>query len=136
MRNKCFFLAERDKEIMKRYAQIVGSTECKTRTEALSLVVHSPSTRFWVSPEQAAKVIEKLINGGDTQKMTACKQRMYAELYRRFLEKIKLDEYKDMSISRLCEILVEEEAPEFYLLPETAMDIFIEQRNKKRGFQR
>lgn len=132
MRNKCFILAERDQEIMKRYAQIVGSERCKTQTEALTRVVQSPCKRFWVTPECAAKVLAKLHKGGDVSKMTPCKQRMYTELYRRFLEKQKLEEYKNMSLSRICEILVEEEAPEFYLLPDTAMDIFIVEKDKRR----
>lgn len=136
MRNKCFFLKERDNEIMKRYAQVVGSTDCKTQTEALSLVVNSPSKRFWVAPERAAKVIYHLQKGGNTHGMAPCKQRMYAELYRRFLEKIQLEEYRDMSVSRLCEILVEEEAPEFYLQTETAMNIFIAERDRRRKERR
>lgn len=132
MRNKCYFLAERNREIMKRYAQIVATTDCKTQNEALSRVVRSPCRRFWVAPERVAKAFYRLRNGGDMSDMTACKRRMYSELYRRYLEKIKHEEYRDMSISRICEILVEEEAPEFYLEPETAMDIFIAERNKKR----
>lgn len=132
MRHKCFFLAERDKEIMKCYARIVGTTDCKTQFEALTRVVNSPCKRFWVAPERAAKVIYHLQKGGDISDMAVCKQRMYTELYRRFLEKIKLDEYKDMGVSRICEILVEEEAPEFYLQTETAMNIFIAERNKRR----
>lgn len=132
MRNKCFILAKRDREIMARYAQIVESESCKTQTEALTRVVNSPSSRFWVTPECVAKVLAKLHKGGDLSKMTACKRRMYTELYRRFLDKRELAEFKDMSLSRICEIIVEEQAPEFYLLPDTAMDIFIAERDKRR----
>ena len=45
---------------------------------------------------------------------------------------MKSEEYKGVSLSRICEIIVEEEAPEFYLLPDTAMDIFIAEKNKRR----
>lgn len=132
MRSKCIFLPERNQEIMKRYAQIAGSGNCKTQTEALSLVVASPCSRFWVAPERVAKVISKLHKGGTTEGMATCKRRMYEELYRRYLEKIQQEEFKNMSISLISEILVEEQAPEFYMETETAMDIFISERNKRR----
>lgn len=132
VRRRCDFIEERDKEIMRRYAEIVRDRNCRTQKEALTYVVKSASTRFWVSPECLEKVIRYIKNGGDISNMSQTKQAMYNELYHRYIKYRKESKYAKMRLRHLCEILVEEIAPEFYLLPETAMDIFNNMKKRRR----
>ena len=76
--------------------------------------------------KQASKVLQT-VNRKNLSRQTESMWYFYAGY-----SYIQQEEYKKMSISLICEILVEEEAPEFYMETETAMDIFISERNKRR----
>lgn len=131
-RRTCDFIFQRDAEIMRRYSQIVRERNCRSQRDVMLHVVKSSASRFYVSSESLERVIRHLRQGGNLDNMSESKRAMYEELYNRYKEHRKMPEYSKMRIRHLCEILVDEPAPEFYIQAETAMDIFNVVKRRKR----
>lgn len=110
---------ERLDDLMRAYDEYISSCGYIRMPEVYGTIVTMPSRRFWVSSIRAALVVSAIIRGEDVlSKMWGTKREMYLEIYNRVMA-LKAGSPKS-SISHLCEIVVEQPAPKFYLTPGSA----------------
>ena len=78
------YRSERDRDLLNAYRrQIAQSSGPIQLREVMYRVVNSPSSRFWVSPERAMRVISSMDQGNRLNGMIRNKRIMFREIYRR-----------------------------------------------------
>ncbi|MDD3037153.1 hypothetical protein [Bacteroides sp.] len=91
-------------------------------------IVQTKSKRFWVSEEQASKVISYMMKGNNIDYMGKNKRKMFEEILSRVT---KLHQNNpDIRIFKLVEIVVAQEAPCFYMTPGSAKVIISQIKSK------
>ena len=111
----------RNKEMYCTFKRIVDSCSGKIRTERIfSQVVKSPSRRFWISAESANVAVCKMMRGECPAK-TDTIRRQYEEIYRRFL--VERKKYPNDCVLEIVKRIVVQQAPELYMVPNTAKQI-------------
>lgn len=105
---------------MLRIYQLVAP-ECWNQRQAYERVVKHAAPRFYILPHTLYVALYEVLNGKrKCFKYTKPAQlRMYEELLARVVEKSQDPYYDGWSLHRLCEVTVEEPAPEFYTEPNT-----------------
>ncbi|MBQ8051634.1 MAG: hypothetical protein IJ197_08710 [Bacteroidaceae bacterium] len=125
------FEQERNLDLLRAYREQISLQLSQTGRISISKVyrevVKMPAKRFWVSPERALNVVSLIIKG-KTPPMRPTKLAMYNEIYRRVEQERKL--HGKIPLTHLVEIVVEQEAPAFYMTPDTAR-LFIWKAKKK-----
>lgn len=127
------FTEARDKELLRAVRRRVMDPRCKSMTEVYAQAVTEPCSRFWVSERRAAEVISKMLRGVDPDwKSVPLRRKMYQELCRRVIA--WREENPGHPLSDAVFAVVNSQAPEFYLTPESAMVIVsrIMKRNAER----
>lgn len=120
---------ERNSDLLRAFRECVMSSPEEESMEAVyQRIVESKSKRFWVSEEQASKVISYMMKGNAIDYMGNNKKRMFEEIYSRVM-KLRIDN-PDMRIFRLVEIVVAQEAPCFYMTPGSAKVIISQIKSK------
>lgn len=134
------YMDERDKNLMEVYHRELSAAHYISLLELMKRVVNAPARRFWVSEERAAIIISFLRRGGSIAYMSAQKQEMYREIYRRAV--LLMDQQHDITMSAVAFSVCTQPAPKFYLTPESAKIIihrikkkwYKEQRKKYRSW--
>jgi len=119
-------------EMIKVYREVAN--DCWYQKEAEKKVVKHKASCFFIQPHSAYNVLRKVFYG-KTDKIPIKidnVRRMYEEIYRRVLAMSRRPEYAGMKLFQLCEIVVNEEAPEFYISPSTFRYILGVERAKLR----
>lgn len=120
---------ERNSDLLRVFREcVMSSPEEESMEVVYQRIVESKSTRFWVSEEQASKVISYMMKGNNIDYMGNNKKRMFEEIYSRVM-KLRI-ENPDMRIFRLVEIVVAQEAPCFYMTPGSAKVIISQIKSK------
>ncbi len=127
---------ERSAELLRVYREVAPL--CITERQAAERVVKHKSPRFWVTPHA---VYDKLWNTftGRSQELPLVKAneiRMYTELLSRLRRLSCQPENMGMSFTQLCEKVVREEAPEFYMSPSTFRQLLASERKRLREERR
>mgnify|MGYP006928123822 FL=1 len=120
---------ERNSDLLRAFREcIMSSPEEESMETVYQRIVKSKSKRFWVSEEQASKVISYMMKGNNIDYMGNNKKRMFEEIYNRVI-KLQI-ENPDMRVFRLVEIVVAQEAPCFYMTPGSAKVIISQIKSK------
>ena len=108
---------QRNRELMRTYRR--GQREQGLKGDALyRWVVEQASIRYWVSEEQAYRVIDKRLRGVKVDYVSPYRQMMYDEIERQVA---RLDHLRpNASIYDLVFEVVNSPAPKFFLSPESA----------------
>lgn len=122
------YARERDDDIMRAYIEQIDSCDQIHLPKVFSRVVNMPSKRFWVSPERASIVISNMMRGDNLASMRPTKREMFFEIYKRVLELKAL--YPKKTIYQLTCIVVQQEAPKFYLTAGSAKVIICKIKKK------
>ena len=103
--------------------------------EVYQRIVNSKSKRFWVSEEQASKVVSYMMKGNKIDYMSDNKRKMFEEIYIRVMK--MREENPNIRLFRLVEIIVSQEAPCFYMTSGSAKVIISQIKSKwcKRRLQ-
>lgn len=110
---------ERNADLLQVFRQCVMSSPVNEgMNEVYQRIVNSKSKRFWVSEEQASKVISYMMRGNPIDYMGDNKKKMFEEIYTRVI-KLKEDN-PDERLYQLVEKVVSQEAPCFYMTPGSA----------------
>lgn len=119
-------------EMLRVYREVAPL--CWLQKEAEKKVVTHKASSFFIQGHSAYNVLRKVFYGvTDVIPVGATNaHRMYEEIYRRVLSKSLSPEYADKSLRELCDIVVEEEAPEFYISPMTFRSILSRERSRLR----
>lgn len=120
------FKEERDEDFMNVYAEVVhgyGKKAPYIKKEALlAEAILSRAKRFYVSPEQAQRIVSRLLRG----KTVVFKNDLKKEMYLTILERVKLLSQKepDVPLSRIISDVIYMPAPRFYITVESASILF------------
>lgn len=128
MRTKSEYTEQRDNDLFRAYKEVMKSSEVKSIREAVILAMNSPSVKFWVTAEQATRILSRIRKGDKLETMPKIRRSMFFELYNRYL----LFENKLVPMSHICEIIIDEEAPMFYLKLDTAIKLIKKKRVKEQ----
>lgn len=91
-------------------------------------VVEMPCSRFWVSETRAKIVLAEMMRGDTLPNMGEMKREMYMEIYRRL--KAFMAEHPSMSFNDCVFQVLKQQAPKFYLKPNSARVIICRIRRK------
>lgn len=120
---------ERNRDLLRTFRRLIEQSTEICMEKIFKQLVLQPSSRFWVSGERAAIVISDIMRGKQTLKrMRPKKREMFEEIYRRF--KMLQKRMPGKTIQELAAIIVEQEAPMFYLEPKSAM-MYVQNAKKK-----
>lgn len=123
---------ERNADLLRVFKEcILSALPTDGMCQIYRKMVSQKSKRFWVSEEQASKVVSYMMKGGDISYMSDNKQKMFAEIYHR-VSKLQ-DQYPEARLYLLVEEVVSSEAPCFYMTPESAKVII--SQIKKRCYE-
>ena len=113
----------------------MNSPTDESMDEVYQRIVNSKSKRFWVSEEQASKVVSYMMRGNKIDYMSDNKRKMFEEIYARVIK--MREEHPDIRLFHLVEIIVAQEAPCFYMTSGSAKVIISQIKSKwcKRRLQ-
>ena len=114
---------------------VMNSPADESMDEVYQRIVNSKSKRFWVSEEQASKVVSYMMKGNKIDYMSDNKRKMFEEIYIRVMK--MREENPNIRLFRLVEIIVSQEAPCFYMTSGSAKAIISQIKSKwcKRRLQ-
>lgn len=126
-------MPRRDYELTKKlredlfatYREVCASG-CHTQLEAWKKTLSHPAPRYYVTPKRAYMVLCDMVKG-DFTKVDAIqenKRRMFYSMYDKLLELSQLPQFMGKSLWFICQFLVSQPAPEFYLTPNALAMIF------------
>lgn len=119
--------------LYKSYMEVYRSGECATQFDAIDKARKSPAPHFFTSARNCAYVVNKLRRGEPTGLRNPDKIRKFDELRRRvdaYLEEHPEDLDK-CGLPGICEEIVNQPAPEFYICHNTAKQIILRQRKRQ-----
>lgn len=130
MRLKNYFIEERNIDLLNSYRRVLSNNSLKTQEEAVALSIECQSSKFWVTPECAAKAVSRILKGDKLAEMKEHRIEMFFEIHKRYIAYKQKYAYSDKSIVYICTIIVEEKAPKFYLEKSTAYKLITKERLK------
>lgn len=128
------FRAERAAEIYHAFRRVLDSAPPNTPIYTIaSAVSASPSSRYWVSPERAAKVISILLRDADDH-TTFDRAKVKPHKLKMFLS--IMDACKgDYSMHNIA-ITVHSPAPQFFLPPHTIVQEYYRELKRRKACRR
>lgn len=127
-RTKSDLTAEKKQDLLRAFNQIRRERELTSIIEGVALAIESPSSRFWVTPEQASREIKRMERGETSQKMSLLRKQMFEELYDRYSAARMQSEFAYKSVTYICSFIVMQPAPRFYIKLSSAIKMIKEQR--------
>ena len=124
---------ERNEDLLRVYRELTHSTRYIRTPELYQELVRQPSKRFWVSEERAAVVLSSIFKGNMLHSMSKNKRKMFLEIFQR--AKLLREQQPCLSIYEIAIKVVGQQAPEFYLTPESARVIICKSRKNASGRQ-
>lgn len=119
---------DRIQDLLKVYFEYISGCDIINTHDVFSHIVDCPAPRFYVSEPRATVVVTKLLQGEDISRMHKTKQEMYREIYSRYL--IEREKYPTLSVAHVVGIVIEQQAPKFYLAPESARVMILKAKKK------
>lgn len=119
------FKKERDEDFINAYNDVVKSHGKQApyilKDKLIEETILHPAKRFYVSHEQASRIIMKMIAG----KKTGIRNTIKAEMYQTILSKIReLQRNSRKSVSSLLSEVIDSPAPRFYISKESASILY------------
>ena len=127
------FRVEMSRALYATYREILSSGECATQHEAIDRARKSPAPHFFTSARNCAYVVTRLQRGEPTGLRNPDKIRKFNELQRRVEEYIaEHPEEREKGMPCVCEAVVNEPAPEYYICHNTAKQIILRERKRSK----
>lgn len=116
-------VAQRE-DLMDVYRKV--APYCLSQKEVWEKVVSSPAPRYYVSARQAWEKLRRMIVGDFSvvDNMKPAKKRLYYSLFKKYLELSQRRQFLGKSLWFVCQFLVTEPAPEFFMKPQNLKFIF------------
>lgn len=131
--SKSDFISDRNRELHESFMEVLRTAGGVSLRDMFTLAVNRPASRFWVSENRAADVIGRMMRGIEDGDMLPKRRDMYREILRRVRRLMKGD--ATLCMTRAVYEVIYEEAPEFYMTPESARSIIYAMRRHKRKLQ-
>lgn len=121
---------DRSRDLLEVFNRLFHSIADAHVDDVLSQAVNHPARRFWVSEERALRVVRAMKRGDRLPCGNALKREMYEEIFRR-VGRLSAA-HPHWPLSRLVWVVVNQEAPKFYLSLSSAHAIVLEERKRCR----
>lgn len=109
---------------MQAYREV--SAQCWTQEEAWRKTAKHPAPRYYVTPGEAYERMRHMVVGNmkQVEAMSDCRRRMYLSMFEKLQELSQRKEMIGMSLWSICQTLVLQPAPEFFITPRTVRYIY------------
>lgn len=121
---------ERDHELYLTYLRGLREQHFDYTYEAADWARNQPAPRFYVSSKALVNYIGAIAHGSQLPTMFSQNRKKMKLLYEMYLEFQALNPGNKLSRERICEMLVDEPAPMFYIGHESAMKIILRERQR------
>ena len=101
------------------YKKVLASSSYIKLRDIVRKAISSPAPRFYVSPERALAVIQKIKKGESIAYMSESRRDMYTEIYNRVQSLLETNPY--FSIKEAIRKVINSPAPKFYINEGTAI---------------
>lgn len=101
--------------------------------EAADWVRFQPAPKFYISSKSLVNYIGAIANGAHLPNMYSQNRKKVRALYTMYNEFILRDEAKGLSRARICEILVDSPAPQFFIGHDSAVKVILNERKKAQS---
>ena len=125
------YIDDRNKALLKAYREVMLRPYPIHWREVMNIVVNTPCKRFWVSEEEATRVMRRMIYAKIIKRSTPIRREMYQEIHDRVVALREAN--PGMTIADATFRVVNSPAPKFYITPSSAYVII--QRTKKKCYE-
>ena len=80
----CDYIKDRDKELYHRYREALATAQTIKLDDILLSVIHSRTSRLWLSENRAAEIIKSFIRADGKFKPNPKRAEIYNEVWRRY----------------------------------------------------
>lgn len=126
------YLQDMQRDVYAKYKSVVEQG-VSSEMEAFRVTQLMPARRFWVSSDQAYKIIMAM-HRGDTSvfnRMPDYRIEMFQEIYKRFVEQRNKRMFIGKKPYYIIPYIVAQEAPRFYISVDTIRKIIYKQRKDR-----
>lgn len=122
----------RDHALYLAYRTVLANNDFSTQREAIQAAIKSQAPQFFLPSKALSLHIGRMKRGLPPQNPSSSTGRKLEELYRRYLNFLVTNPDTNLRHYEICEMLIEQPAPEFYISAETAKRI-IRKEGKKHN---
>lgn len=119
---------QRDSDLFDAYVAALDNYGFDHQVDAIDFIRQNKAPKFYISAQFCAIVMGRMVYGRPSGIKGKYQNQKFNELFRRFKQMPKMD---DESILSKCEILVEQEAPQFYISLRSAREIIARERKNR-----
>lgn len=111
-------------DVLKAYRDV--APRCRTQKEAWEKTAKHPAPRYYITPRQAWSRLRLMVRGdfSEVDAMKPIRRSMYYSLFETLQRLTQKREYMGHSLFFICQFLVAEPAPEFFIGFEAVKRIF------------
>ena len=80
----CDYINDRDKELYHRYREALATAQTIKLDDILLSVIHSRTSRLWLSENRAAEIIKSFLRADGKFKPNPKRAEIYSEVWRRY----------------------------------------------------
>lgn len=112
-------------DVLTAYREV--APRCRSQKEAWEKTARHTAPRYYVTPRQAWNRLRLMVRGdfSEVDAMKPIRRRMYYSLYHKLGEMSQRREFVGCSLWFICQFLVSEPAPEFFIGGEAVKRIFV-----------
>ena len=121
---------EKDRELYSLYLKGLREQHFNNMHEAAEWVRSQPASKFYISSKALVNYRGAMQHGSIPPKMFSCNRKKIKILYNRYLEYMENNPGCKLSRERICEILVDEPAPMFFICHDSCMKAILRERRK------
>lgn len=122
-------------DLMEAYREVAAS--CWSQEEAWRKTAKHPARRYYVTAGEAYDRMRRMVVGdmSKVDAMTDCRRRMYYSMFEKLQEMIQRKEVIGQSLWAICQTLVLQPAPEFFISPRTVRYIYSNYKRYGKDFR-
>ena len=122
---------EKDRELYSVYLRGLREQHFTNMHEAVDWVRSQPASKFYISSKALVNYIGAMKNGKVPPKMLSFNERKMKILYQMYLEFMENNPGCKLSREKICEILVDEPAPLFFICHDSCMKAIVRERTRR-----
>lgn len=123
---------EKDRELYDLYVQCLREHKYASLKEIADWVRVQPASKFYVSAKSLVNYIGAILYGKKSTKMYELNGEKMNLLYEKYLQFMDENPHCALSRERICEILVDEPAPSFFICRTSCINAINREREKHR----
>lgn len=125
------FRVEMSRALYDSYLKVLSTGECQTLHEAVERARKSPAPHYFTSDWNCAKIMSKMFAGEETGLKNPDKIRKFNALFEE-VKRYKEEHDEWPGLVNVCREVVHHPAPEYFICHNTAKQIILRERKRKR----